>query len=532
MKFKEFLKTFFTNIKDGVSRFIVAFICSILCFLTVSYHIIFEPPIPQQEILFSLYATYIITAVLSVLLKISEEYITDKLKGIYQYILCSVASVVSFILIKTNYDSLYTIMAYSGIMIALLCFIFFVLMRGENRNTAFPKLVASLIFTNAVCGVISGGLSTCIAAFQSLIFNWDDIYKVYSVINLFVWIVGFINIYLSFIPKKDVPISQSKIFRIFVLFAGLPLYILLIAILMVYLAKIVITWNMPVGEINWFASFASLFFIFFVLSVTQYKEKLATLFVKFGGYFLIPVLIMQAIAVFERINAYGLTTPRTVSLTLIVISILFIFGAIVTPKHFNKIALISGIIVLFVTVTPFNVIDMPIASQTKILETKLIENAMLKDGIITPNSNIDNKAKERIISAYNYLKYDAKKLPDFIPDDLKKTNEIFGFSSGSENNSIYCRYSTKTSVDISAFSKMLDVEENDDIIVFDNNGEQVTINLKEIAKELYTQYGDEQKELDIYMINESIGLYLRSFNFDLVDNEIQYCYFNGYVFIK
>ena len=137
-------------------------------------------------------------------------------------------------------------------------------MRGENRDLAFPKLVTSWIFTEAICIVLSIGLSTCIAAFQLLIITWDDIYKLYLIVLLFVNAVCFTNIFLSFIPKKDIPVQKSKVLRAFVLFAGLPLYMLLLAILLVYLAKIVITRNMPVGEINWFASFASLFFIFFL----------------------------------------------------------------------------------------------------------------------------------------------------------------------------------------------------------------------------------------------------------------------------
>ena len=317
--------------------------------------------------------------------------------------------IIGFILIKANYDSLYTLMAYAGIIISMVCFIFFVLMRGENRNFTFPRLVTSLVFSAAICGVLSIGISTCIAAFHLLIFDWDNIYKVYLIFNLFIWVVVYINVFLAFIPKKDILVPQSKIFRAIILFAGLPLYMLLIAILLIYLAKIVITWNMPVGEINWFASFASLFFIFFLLSVMQYTEKAAKLFARFGGYLLIPVLIMQAIAVFERINAYGLTTPRTVSLVLILISILFIIGSIVIPKHLNKIPLISGIIVLFFTITPCNIIDMPVASQTRILKTVLTENNMLKDNKVIPNPDIDKSDAQKILSAYQYLKYDAEK---------------------------------------------------------------------------------------------------------------------------
>ena len=531
MKFKEFLKTFFVNVKEGISRFLTAFISTVLFFLTVSYAIISETN--RDEIIVPLCMTFGLIAVLSVLIKTYREYIGSKLNDIIQYIVCAVVGVISFILIKINYESLYLIMAYTGIIIALICFIFFILMRGENKDTVFPKLVSSCIFSGAVCCVLSGGLSTCIAAFQSLIFNWDEIAKLYLIVNLFVWVIGFINIFLSFIPKKDIPLAQSKIFRIFVLFAGLPLYILLIAILLIYLAKIVITWNMPVGEINWFASFASLFFIFFLLSVTQYKEKIARLFVKYGGYFLIPVLIMQAIAVFERINAYGLTTPRTVSLVLIVISILFILSSLLMPRHINKVALISGIIVLIVTVTPLNVIDMPIKSQTNILKTVLIKNDMLKDNKVIPNENVSDKDAERIISSYEYLKYNAKKVPEFIEDSKKTTQEIFGVTYKEKtDNHVYCTFQTKeTLLDITEYKSIQKIN-GIDYIKIEQNGTIKEIDLKEIARKLYEKYRGDKQDLDLYIVDENTALYISDFYVTVIDDDISRCSLYGYALLK
>ncbi len=535
MKLKEFLKGFFLGIKSGISRFIVAFVCSILFYLTIAYAIIFETS--SEKIIIPLCMTFALVAVLSVFLKIAEEYIMKKLHYIVQYLLCGFSGLVAYLLIREFYESLYMIMAYAGIMIALLCFIFFTLMREENRDKAFPKLVSSFVFTWAICSVVSGGLATCIAAFQSLIFSYDEMYKIYLLVISLVAIVGFVNVFLSFIPKKDVPVQQSKVFRIFVLFTGLPLYILLIGILLVYLAKIVITRNMPVGEINWFASFASLFFIFFLLSVKQYTQKAAKLFVKFGGYFLIPVLIMQAIAVFERIGAYGLTTPRTVSLVLILISVLFIGGSVIAPKHLNKIALASGFIVLLVTVTPLNVIDMPIASQTKILKNTLIANDMLKDGKVIPSDQLSIEDAQKIESAYQYLKYDAKSVPDFIPNSEKSLAEIFGPAMEdlySENNTTYCHYYAKDTVDIGEYDSLVKLYYSANPVPLHHNGQAYEIDMHQVAREIYKQYGSESYELDLYQVNENITLYLEDFSFDIntETEEITYYYFQGCALLK
>lgn len=531
MKLREYFKAFFHNVKDGISRYIIAFLCSVLFYLTVAYNIIFE--VSADDIIVPLCMTFALTGLFSVLLKTVQEYLSDKLKFLIQSILCAVVAIAGFLVLRIHYESLYATMAYSGIMIAFICFIFFILMRGENCDTAFPKLVASSIFTAAVCGVLSAGLSTCIAAFQSLIFNWSDSYKIYFLVNLLVWIVGYPNVFLSAIPKNDIPVSQSKIFRVFVLFAGLPLYLLLLAILLVYLAKIVVTLHMPVGEINWFASFASLFFIFFVMSVMQYSEKLAKWFIKYGGYFLIPILIMQAIAVFERISAYGLTTPRTVSLVLILISILFIGGTIIAPKHLNKLALASGIIVLAVTVTPFNVIDMPVASQTAILKDVLTKNNMLENGVVVPNPDVSKEDAKRIESAYHYLKYNAEKTPDFITDSDKAFSEIFGFPLyQNESNYSHCFFRSKNLVDISNYTTLQKISSDGEVISFEHNGQQYVLEEIELAQELYNQFGKGDHELEPYKVDENVSLYITSFSVDLEDDIVYSCYFNGYALIK
>lgn len=529
------LKTFIGNlllrVKESVSRFSVAFICTVLSLLVISYAIVFD--ITNPDTVYQLCMALAFGGVFSILLKLANEYFEKfKLKILWQHILSALATIVCFFLVHIYYESDYMIMAYIGIIVALMCFIFFAIMQGKNAKLCFPKIVSSICFSNVICGIISGGLSVCIGAFQALIYDGDGIYKVYMIVNLFVWIVAYTNLLLSFVPKKDVEITTSKIFRAFVLYAGLPIYMLLISILLVYLAKIVITWNMPVGEINWFASFASLFFIFFHLSIQQYEEKAAKLFSKFGGYFLIPVLIMQGIAVFERINAYGLTTPRTVSLVLMAISVLFILASIVAPKHINKIVLASGVIVLIVTITPFNVIDMPIASQTKILETVLTENNMLIDGKVVPSKNLSEEDSQKILGAYEYLKYNAKKLPDYIPDSGKSIEEIFGIDEIESNHNVYCSMETKSEVDISNYDRMVKFDCYDEFIEIEHKGKSYSINPNDIADKLYKKYGEDSSEVELYVVDENIALYFEDFRFEVIDSEAVDASAIGYFLLK
>ncbi|MDD4688186.1 MAG: DUF4153 domain-containing protein [Eubacteriales bacterium] len=538
MKIIQKLKDFLGRIKTGVSRFSIPFGFSVVLFLILAYSIIFEKS--DSEIIIPLIFGAGFGLVVSILLKIMSERCRKIAPNfIVQLILSSITAIACFVLTYIlKIDNAYVFAAYWGLIISCGCFGFYLLSRGENDQTIFSHTISSIVFTGAICAILSAGISICIAAVQFLIFDFegDTIWKILAVANLFIWSVVAVNLFLSYIPEKDTKVTAPKVFKMLSLYVGLPLYMLLIAVLFVYLAKIVITLKMPIGEINWFASFAALFFIFFMLSVRQYEERSAQLFTRFGGYLLIPVVIVQGIAIMERVVAYGLTTPRTCSIILVLIGLMFIITSLISQKHLSKVYIAAGIIVLLVTITPLNVISIPKYSQQNILEEVLIKNNMLKDGAIIPNESISQEDKDRILSSYHYLEYAEGKKVDFLKDtENLNTLEIFGFEQKySDNINKYYTFSCKDSIDISGYNRMVDAYgKSDNMIEVEVDGKKTVIDTKDVFQKLYDKHGKDNNDLDLYIVSDKIALYIKQLSGDISsDNKIEYCYFEGYVLLK
>ena len=539
MKIKELAKNFFGNVNSGISRFKTAFILSIVMFTFLSADILWSL---SFEWIGELIIALPVGAFVSVLLTVLGEKIRFK-KWIGDLI--SVLAVIGCFVLTYFFDftNAHFWMGYWGIIIASICFTVALLFNEVNRLVLISHLVKSLLFSVSIGAILSLGVSLCLWAFYELIFDFDE--EIFLVANLLIWLVSGVNLFLAYLPKKGNEIKLPKLFKVIVANVALPIYTLLVAILYVYLAKIIVTWNMPVGQINWFASFATLFFVFFLFCVRQYEDKFTKLFTKFAGWFVIPVVVMQLVAVYERVSAYGLTTPRTVSLILVAIGIIFAVVSIL-GKKVEKVLWAVGIIVLLFTLTPkFNIIDMPVASQVNLLEKYLVKNNMLADGVITANAEIDEKDKDRIRSAYNYLVLGESKLPKWIDEvDTDEFKAVFGFEryeyNSYEERWENCSYRGSdepgTIVDIADYKYMqfVSYSYSEDYPLFETtiDGVKYSFDMIKVFDELKEKYGIESDAVAPIELAENITLYLDYGYYNLEYDELFHMHFRGYLFIK
>ena len=135
---------------------------------------------------------------------------------------------------------------------------------------------------------------------------------------------------------------------------------------------------------------------------------------------------------------------------------------------------------------------------------------------------------------YDYLRYDAETIPDFIPDGYMSLEDIFGFGYVYETeykNIIYCTYTSKDTVSISGYDEMVVVSAGFNINL-DHNGKSYDIDVKEVAMQLYNQYGSEKRDLEVYVIDEHCSLYIDYLSFELANGEIISYYLDGYMLIK
>lgn len=538
MKLKHFIGNMSEGLRQGVSRFVYAFFSTAALWAVISYSIITED---FTKLSTALCFGIVFGLLLSVLIVLTAEKTRFNEKSLL-FSLISIIPAAACVLVIYNigFDNDYLQMGYFGIITAFVSLIVFILCRDNQKNKIIPHLVKSLIVSYAISGVLCAGFSICIAAADYLIFGLDDIYKVYATVCLFIAIVVGINMFLSYIPGKDDDVSLPKIFKIILLYAALPVYLLLIAILYVYFVKILVTWNLPSGEINWFASYASLFYVFFMFCLRPYEDKLAVLFKKYASFFIIPVIAIQTLAIIIRINAYGFTTPRFISVILVFISLLFALFDIIEKKP-EKVFLASAIIALAVCLTPLNIIDIPKKDQINRLYTALVRNNMLNDegNKIIPNPDVSEKDKEIIIGSYSYVQRAAGKLPDYIENIEKKYEHktIFGFTKNTESQREYCYYSSKVDFDISGYSYIVDYNSykkgNETGVESNYLDSTFEIDAEALIKKLYNEYGNEYSSLPIIEIDAKHSLIIKHLNANITpEQEIEHYGLEGYILIR
>lgn len=536
MKIKNFFTDIFKKIQVGVSRFVSAFIITLAIFIILSAVILYDI---DTEWITKGCVSLAIGLVFSIFFTICGERFN--LNKILTHLLPILPAAVSYILLEADVTKEYFYMGYWGIILALGCFTLCLLYSNSNEKTLIPHILKSIFFTTLVCGLLSAGIMICLWAIETLIYNFDS--DIYLIVTLFIWIVIYANTFLAYLPKGDEELVLPKLFNTIIVKVTLPVYIILIAILYIYLIKIVVTLNMPIGQINWFASFASLFFVFFAFCVMPFEDKLSKLFLKFSGYAIIPIVVMQLIAIYERVSAYGLTTPRIVSLILVGISVIFAVVSILNKK-LQKVWWVVGIIILVFTLIPkINIIDMPKASQINLLEKYLVKNNMLVDNKIVPNENVEEYDKERITSAYDYLMYSAGKLPVWLEENKNSSySKVLGFDgySNYKDNVIYCGYSYNfENVDIAEYKRMYKFyssEYDKEIKVAEfKAGEKVyTYDIYNLFNELYEKYGEDCSSIEPVQIADGVYIYIKSSYFSYSTNTglLNNYSMDGYIFEK
>ena len=395
-------------------------------------------------------------------------------KRVFADILLFVLSASSYFIFRNIQHDAYVFMAYLGIMVAMFTVIVYFSDTREIANT-FSYIFKNVMFNGFVCGIVWAGIALCIFAFTTLLFEftWQTTEKIHFMVAAFIWIVLFLNLSLSAIPKKeDEALNIPNVFKLIVVYVMLPVYLLLIAILCAYLVRILIMWHFPAGQINWFASFASLFFVFFMFTLRQYEDhKLAKIFVKFGGFVLMPIIVTQFLGMYLRISAYGLTTARYVSLILNIFALLFAAVSIIRGGRYVKHMLLAmTATALLITITPLNALDVPVRNQAARLTTVLETNQMLIDGEIIQNADISQEDKIKITSAWQYLRRTSANTPavfDLYTSTPPATAfyQIFGFVQQFEGCDNIIRnwgnfHHTYASIDVEAYREFRSIRSN------------------------------------------------------------------------
>lgn len=401
------MKTYVSNkmsfLANGIRRFAFPFAYTALIFLVASYSIIKETDTePLTRIILSLSFGFFA----SILLTLLVERFAIKINVYLFQSISVVATIGCWFLVKKFDSDVYVTMGYLGVMFAVVACIIFFLYNEYNKDLLAPHLLKGFIFSGAVATILQGGLTLCIVAFDAIILNIPEMWKYIGILGVFAGVLVAVNLFLSGVPKNGEVIALPKVVKILLGIIGLPIYLLLLTILYIYLAKILITWNIPSNEINLYASFAALFFILFYFTLGSYRteNKMIDLFMKWGKFALIPIILVQLYAINIRVSAYGITTLRYISIILVAIVLTFLLLAIVNKgKYLKSIFVVIATVAIVFTFTPLNVIDVPDRIQYSRLINYLEANDMYQDGAVIAKQDIPLNDKREITNIFEYL---------------------------------------------------------------------------------------------------------------------------------
>lgn len=538
--------TIIAGMKSGARRFGDSFLYSAAAFVFTVAFIFNDNFTPFMYA--ALAAAFAL--VLSVVLRIAGERFewTGRLSALACALTLAAAAVLYYILYISD-ENTYVYLGYAGVTGSLVILLVLLMTNSGSRDSLIPYLVKSILLSGVIALIIFGGTALCALAVNFLIYEFSSQTLSRIIFNLLAlaFELVFVFLVLSLLPRRNGELTIPKVFKVIVLYVMFPVYLLLLAVLYIYLLKILFTLNMPGGQLNWFASYAELFFIFFNYTLPLYDCAPVRLWKRFGGFFMLPIIAVQAIAVYIRISVYGLTTARWVSILFSAVAAVFIILSVINEgKHRSaSLWLLIGVL-LISTLTPLNFIDVPVYEQTARLQTILIRNGMLFDGIVAPNSGIPREDMIAVTSCYDAVYY-SEKAPGYIKSG-KSFYELFGFDPAYpyqdvqggdyENGYVYYTSTLPSLLDISAYSTMLEVSAEYE----EGSGNELSIVFKvenvdyDLTDELLTITNESNGE-SVCFEKEGVVFYVTDFNsnYYLKDDGTvvyDYVYATAYAFVE
>ena len=424
-----------------------------------------------------------------------------------------------------------------GIYMALIAASLYFMAR-EISAPIFPVVKLAIAKSFLASSVIALMLYITVLAFFSLLLNnnfyWEK-ETVTDIIFAFSYTMLAGQLFLSFLPSKNSPEPVPPLFEKFLSRLLFPTFLLLLTVLYAYIGKIILTLSMPVGQMNWFASLAVLGFAFFYLSLHGKEEySRVAAFIRWGLLIFTPIIIVQLIGVWIRYDAYGLTSARYASLICAIVGIFTLWLAF-RRRSPQRLYLVIAACSLIFTLTPLNIIDIPLKEQDQRLQRLLADNNMLVYGTLVPNSDVAESTRAAIVSAARYAAAAESPLAREVLDE-----PIFADVDDFVSQYQYILFrNPRKNIPIAGYSKALtfdtrNVSSEGLLTMTDDAGKLYTINLMPYADELkrkipepITKNADQIDTELLFAVDENTLVYLQYCNLDIPKNDGAPIMWNG-----
>ena len=410
-KIKENLKKLLSHFKSGFERFPITIILTFMHFITGIC--IAEVRNFQSdefiEINLLLFGSIFITGMCEI---IREKYFYEKnkwlVRGIYSFITLAISIIFYVDYLQTNDYNNFKFWAL--IPISIILFVLIPILNKENKEKYLQSEFSDFIITYIFAAVLFVGIAIVLTTVSYLFFssNNDFFFRLTTYSFWFIAEVFGASLFLSLLKKPDDDLENyifPSIFNLLIKFVIIPLIVIYTGVLYIYMAKTVISMQLPKGLISHLVLWYTAFSVIIMILITPFtqKDKFLGNFKKYFPYFSIPLIFASLFALFQRIYQYGITEKRYYVLILI---FWLLFCMILFIRKMNITGIFISLIacVVIAVYTPFSAKSVSNFSQKERLKRMLVKYGALKDGKISKiTQKLTNRQGSQIHTTIQYI---------------------------------------------------------------------------------------------------------------------------------
>jgi len=413
-RIKNFMNNIVYNLKETITRFpmTIVFLASLstVMFLIIEDYSSLDIDLLSRYMFAGIFGAFLATTVRFML----ERY--ENLKNSFLFYGLTILLTIGYFYFMTD-DKVDNKMLIHLLVISFALFAAYLYLPSSKNALNFGN-VALAHFKSAFTAILYGivlyvGIAAIIGAIDILLYDVD--YKSYAHAANIIFIFFTPLYYLSLLPKfnsrdenddakKEISFTYPRFLDILVSYITIPLITAFTAVLIIYFIKILATGVWPVGQVGpMVLGYSAAGYFIYILS-SNLNNKFSVLYRKLFPLILIPLVVMQMVSSYIRIDAYGITESRyyvvLFGIFSIVCALVLIFGK---KKNPNTIVLLSAVFALMSIIPPVDAFTVSKNSQERRLTEILNRNKMIVDGEIVKKTDLSTDDMFEITNISNYM---------------------------------------------------------------------------------------------------------------------------------
>ena len=307
-----------------------------------------------------------------------------------------------------------------AIGISFILSIFVIAFFRKENDTPFWEFSKTIVIQSLIAGLFSqvlfAGIGLAILSLKELfkVHIDEKIYANLAVICYSYFGPIFLLANLTQETEMHKPeLNFNKFFKILGLYIFLPILASYTLILYVYLAQIIVKWELPNGWVSMLVSVLGLggFLTMHILYPlrAEAENKLVNTLSKYFPVILLPLLVLMSVGISRRFNDYGITINR---LYVILLNV-WLYGIctylfLTKSRHLKWIVISFTMVLLLSSIGPWSVFNSTKRSMIKEIGQTLTNSNLLKNGKLVADSakinKLDSTTLARLSEKINYTR--------------------------------------------------------------------------------------------------------------------------------